>query len=263
MAVSGFFVARVPDATRPEYAGVSAFFVVLFALPSYLALWRWRGAARAAPLLLGLGAFALGIESLALVTGWPYGEFDYGDKIGAKVLGLAPWTVPFAWSPLVLGAWALTNRPPFPVRTTLRDRLAAVATGTLALLSLDLVLDPGAVHQGFWSYRHPGLYYGVPLSNFFGWVVSGLVGMAMMEALARPSSGRSTPEALTQVTQVPAELMTSVFWILCFWTSVCLWAGLAVPGVVGVLLLAVLWRSSGSVTLRCQGSAEARSREET
>ena len=231
MAVSGFFVARVPEATRPELAGVSSIFVILFAIPSYYALWRWLGTARALQVLAALGAFAIGIEAFAIATGWPYGGFDYGDKIGAKVLGLVPWTVPFAWTPQVLGAFALNAHWPFEKTRNFGFRRAIIG-GTLVLLSFDLVLDPGAVQQKFWAYTHSGIYYGVPLSNFLGWLFSGAIGMAMLWALSK--SVAQTP---------PRALMISVTWILCFWTSVCGWVGLWIPCAIGLALLIVLFRA--------------------
>ena len=231
MAVSGFFVARVPEATRPELAGVSSVFVILFAIPSYLALWRWLGTSRALQVLAALGAFAVGIEAFAIATGWPYGGFDYGDKIGAKVLNLVPWTVPFAWTPQVLGAFALNAHWPFE-RVRKFGFWRAIIGGTLILLSFDLVLDPGAVQQKFWTYTHPGLYYGVPFSNFVGWLFSGGIGMAILWALSKSAQF-----------EAPRALMISVTWILCFWTSVCGWASLWLPCLIGLALLVILFRA--------------------
>jgi uncharacterized membrane protein len=48
---------------------------------------------------------------------------------------------------------------------------------------LDATLDPGAVSQKFWTYRYPGAYYGVPWSNFVGWILSGIVGAAILQGL--------------------------------------------------------------------------------
>ena len=91
LVLNGFFVAnltRYPElrkyADRPELAIVSAVFVVIFALPSFLATLQWLGARRGALALIALGAFAFCIETLALNSGMPYGAFSYGEKIGAK-----------------------------------------------------------------------------------------------------------------------------------------------------------------------------------
>ena len=42
----------------------------------------------------------------------------------------------------------------------------------ILLVSFDLVLDPGAVHMGLWRFLESSLYYGVPWTNFFGWVLT-------------------------------------------------------------------------------------------
>ena len=215
---NGFFVARVPQATRPELAGVSAVFVLVLWAPCAYALAQWLGWKRAALILVGLGAFAIAIETFAVRTGWPYGSFQYGDKIGLKYFGVTPWTVPFAWSPLVLGAMALAARQT-------RSPLALCAGATLFLLLFDGVLDPGAVAQKFWRYDAGGAYYGVPLSNFGGWIVSGLLGAALFYL----GSGKRQ--------QIPLTLVSSVTLILAFWCSVCLFSNLWLPGILGVLLL--------------------------
>jgi putative membrane protein len=46
-----------------------------------------------------------------------------------------------------------------------------------------MVLDPGAVLLGFWSFDAGGWYYNVPWSNFAGWLVSGSLGMALAMVL--------------------------------------------------------------------------------
>lgn len=227
MFICGFFVARVPDATRPEYAGISSVFVVLFAFPSYRALWRWLGVHTALKVLCALGLFAIAIESFAILTGWPYGEFSYGEKIGAK-LGVVPWTVPFAWTPLVLCAVALAPR--------LAPSKYFVPVVAGALVAIDLTLDPGAVQQEFWRYKYSGAYYDVPLSNYFGWLLSGAIGALIFRALTR---GYWHPNELP-----PAGLMGSGMLILSFWTSVCTWSGLAAPATIGWVLLGVIGYSS-------------------
>lgn len=228
--INGFFVARVPQATRPELAAVSAAFVLVLWFPSLVVLKNWLGWKRAIFLLAALGAFAVGIETFAIKTGWPYGEFFYGDKIGTKFFGLVPWTVPFSWPPLVLGAMALVSR------TAPKHRLWAA---TLILIAFDLVLDPGAVDQKFWNYRAGGIYYGVPLSNFCGWIVSGFLGALIFCGITRNKP-------------IPLPIVSSVSLVLAFWTSVCLFATpqiLWIPALVGFMLLGWIARE-----IRFQGT---------
>jgi putative membrane protein len=223
--INGFFVAKVPQATRPELAGVSAAFVLVLWAPSAWVLKQWLGWKRAAAVLVALGIFAVGIETFAIITGMPYGRFTYGDKIGDKLFGFVPWTVPFSWPPLVLGAVALASH-------IAPKRLFLAAT--FILLLFDLVLDPGAVQQKFWTYESGGFYYGVPLSNFFGWLISGFIGVWIFTKLS------------DEPNNVPLPLICSVTLVLAFWTSVCLFTSLWIPAAVGFSLLGWLLRKTCS-----------------
>lgn len=241
LAINGFFVAKVPDATRPELAGISAMFVLVLAFPAFFGLWKWQGPKVCGLVLLALGAFAVGIESFALKTGWPYGSFVYGDQIGVKYFGLVPWTVPFAWSPLVLGAYymAAGKTPPPTKKEAKKKKGVPVARESEArflwrcalwLVAFDLVLDPGAVHQKFWTFASPGLYYGVPLSNYLGWIVSGLAGGWILVRLLKQAPHAPPPGALA----------VSTLLILSFWSSVCLFSELWLPALIGSGLLVKL-----------------------
>lgn len=207
-AISGFFVARFP--VRPELAFVSAVFVLVFAWPSYAAMVRWLGKKQGVGLLVALGIYALVLETVAVKTGIPYGRFAYGPKIGKLLFDAVPWTVPFSWTPLAL--WALW-----------RGRGNFWLAGAL-LVAVDLCLDPGAVAQGFWHYDAGGAYFAVPFSNFVGWALSGTLG-AWLGSHRVSWSG------------VPDAVKTSGMLSITFWTSVCLFMGLWIPGLIGVALV--------------------------
>jgi bisanhydrobacterioruberin hydratase len=214
-AISGFFVARFP--VRPELAAVSAGFVLVFAAPGFYSVGRWLGAKKAILALCALGAYALVLETVAVKTGVPYGRFSYGPKIGALLFNAVPWTVPFSWTPLLLWAFWLG-----------RGRIFLV--GGILLLG-DLCLDPGAVAQAFWRYDAGGAYYGVPLSNFAGWVLSGTLGAYLGRKL------------LVGNLEPPFGVATSGLLSLGFWCSVCGFMGLWVPTLVGLGLLggSIFW----------------------
>ena len=42
-------------------------------------------------------------------------------------------------------------------------------------------LDPGAVALRFWVYPDGGVFYGVPLSNYAGWVLSATVAVVVLD----------------------------------------------------------------------------------
>lgn len=219
VSASAYFVTHVD---LPPWAGaLSGSSVVLFALPSFFALVNWLGKRDAAVVIVTLAVLAIIIETAAILTGFPYGHFGYSDLLGFKLFGITPWTVAFAWSPLVLGAYAIAAK-------SFRSRwMRVLAVGTL-LTSCDLVLDPGAVHLGFWRYSGGGGFYGVPLSNFAGWMISGAFAGVVMEILA----SRMRP-----LLPAPVQLVTSTVLILLYWTCVAAFAGLSVPIAVGLIML--------------------------
>ncbi|MDM7921578.1 MAG: isopentenyl-diphosphate Delta-isomerase [Pyrinomonadaceae bacterium] len=223
LAVGAFFMANVE---MPPWAGyVSAVNVVLFAVPVIWALRRWLGWRDGMLLFAILGVYALAIETTAIITGFPYGHFGYSDYLGYRILGYAPWTVAFAWTPLMLGAFAFAS-------LVAANRVVRIVLTTIILTGFDFVLDPGAVYLGFWQYADGGWYYGVPWSNFAGWLVSGFIGSVITEAFvayAKP------------LLPVPVQMMVSVVFIVIFWTLFAAFAGMILPALIGVSLTAAVF----------------------
>jgi putative membrane protein len=134
---------------------------------------------RAALALVALTLYSYGVEFLGVTTGWPYGAFEYGVDLGPMLLGEVPLGLPIFFFPLVLNSYLLCL-------LLLGDRAAnwyvrlPVVIGTV--IAVDLVLDPGAVALGFWTYDAGGAYYGVPWSNYVpGWALSATVAVVLFD----------------------------------------------------------------------------------
>lgn len=118
------------------------------------------------------------VEMVGVATGWPYGVFAYEAALGPTAFGV-PVALPLFWLPILLNGLLLAVRYVGP---RVDGRFAVAAAAVVIVVGLDAVLDPGAVALGFWAWEDPGVYYGVPLRNFAGWVVSGGVGVAVLAA---------------------------------------------------------------------------------
>ena len=224
LLIASFFTATQP--ITPEMAIVSSVFVVLFALPSYYAVTKTRGLKRGFGILFALGVYALLLESSAIHTGFPYGDFIYNDVLGEKVFGLTPWTVAFAWPPIILLAyWFARNL------CNANQKFKILLSTAIGAMLVDLVLDPAAVNLGFWQWREPGFYYGVPLVNFLGWILSCFIGAIILHRLWGKKS-------------VPQSLGYSGLAILWFWTWANVFMLQIVPAVVGFALLAIFFRKT-------------------
>lgn len=225
-AVTGFLAVRFPDV--PGASVGSLISTLLIALPTLVAFWRFLGAGAAALSLVALSTLGFAVETTGVVTGFPYGEFYYGEDLGPKLAGIVPYTLPLAWVPLVLGAVAAT-RPRRRDRERLRRALWVLAAAVL-LVAIDGVLDPGAARLGLWVWPESGAYYGVPVSNYAGWLLSSVLAAALALILggwwkhAAPAPG----------------LLDSSILTLVFWTAVALSAKLVFPALLGGVLLAYL-----------------------
>lgn len=132
---------------------------------------------RAAVVLLAVTAYVYGIELVGVATGWPYGAFTYGVALGPMVAGV-PLALPAFFLPLVLDAYLLVL---LLSDSRVDRRSVRLALTVPVVVAVDLVLDPAAVGLGFWAYLEDGAYYGVPASNFAGWVLSGTVAVVATE----------------------------------------------------------------------------------
>jgi bisanhydrobacterioruberin hydratase len=222
-AATGFFAIRFPDA--PGAGGGSLISTFIIALPTLVAFWRFLGAGTAALSLAALSALGFAVETTGIATGFPYGEFSYGDALGPKVAGIVPYALPLSWAPLVLGAVAAAK--PAVSERPLRSILWVLKAAVL-LVAIDGVLDPGAARLGLWVWPEGGAYYGVPLSNYAGWLLSSTLAAALVLVLgnwwkhASPAPG----------------LLDSCILALTFWTAVALSAKLSLPALLGGALIA-------------------------
>ena len=137
---------------------------------------RDLGLRRALGFLLWGFAVAFGAEWASTRVGVPFGLYHYtGLTRGAELyLSNVPFfdslSFPFlAYAAFCVARWAL---PP-------RDAIGRVAIAGAAMMLLDVVIDPLAVRGERWFlgrvfyYPTGGAYFGVPLSNFAGWLVVG------------------------------------------------------------------------------------------
>jgi bisanhydrobacterioruberin hydratase len=217
---ASYFAVRFPDVPGAEAGSYVSTFLI--ALPSFVALFSYLGARRATFSLLALAAFGYAIETVGVVTGLPYGPFHYGDALGGKLFGLVPFLLPVSYAPLVIGAVAASWGPEE------HRRWLWVFRSALLLALIDGVLDPGAAALGFWVWPEGGAYYGVPLSNYAGWLLSGALAAALLLGAGR---WRDAP---------PPGLLDSAVMALAFWIGVCAFSGLAFPTLLGAALFAYL-----------------------
>ena len=221
---------------RPYVFGFLAFFLV--------AALRDLGCARTVTFLLWGGAVALVAELVSTRVGIPFGLYHYtGDTRAEELfLGNVPFFSPLSFPFLAYAAFCVARRtlgPGWAATRAGRIRMVAVS-GTLMML-LDVVIDPLAVRGGRWFLGHifyypdGGLYFGVPLSNFLGWLVVGWITIGGIVwggiVRAQPSPG---PEAVDP--GAPGLGILLYYLVLAVNLSVTLWIGEELIATAGIVV---------------------------
>ncbi len=115
-------------------------------------------------------------------TGIPFGLYHYTGTTRGQELFIAdvPLMDCLSFTFLAYAAFCLARA--VLRRQRVSPATLALASGVLMML-LDVVIDPIAVRGDRWFlghifyYPHGGVYFGVPLSNFAGWMILGAAGV--------------------------------------------------------------------------------------
>jgi putative membrane protein len=111
---------------------------------------------------------------------------------------------------------------------------------------MDVVLDPGAVSLGFWTFNG-GAFYDVPLSNYAGWVLSAVVAVVALDRAF------DLVAVLARLRRCPFMLDDMVSFVI-LWGGINVWFGNLLPalvaGLFGVGLLKADRFDSGLLQLR-------------
>jgi putative membrane protein len=146
----------------------------IFAIIHGSILYRLKGISIFAAFCLGFGGLA---ESISLRTGFPFGHYYFTDAMGPKVLHV-PVLLVLAYLGIGYVSWVLAllilgylDEPIDGVRIFALPLLAS-----FIMLAWDLSMDPDwSTLDHVWIWQHGGPYFGVPLSNFFGWFLTAYI----------------------------------------------------------------------------------------
>ncbi len=164
------------------------------------------GAARTAKTFAIVAVLSYLAELLGSQTGIPFGKYHYTDLLQPQLAGV-PLLIPLAWLMMLPPAWAIAQL--IVPRSQPRAPIYTVLISALAFTAWDLFLDPQMVRMGFWVWQQPGLYFGIPLANYLGWLlISALITLAV-NPKELPAGPLSLVYVLTWILQTVGQ---SLFW---------------------------------------------------
>ena len=187
-------------------------------------------------------------------VGFPFGDYYYtGLTVGEELyLANIPFMDSLSFTFLLYASYCLALWLVLPVqpaspesgrRLLTRAALSWPVIGLTCLLFMliDVVIDPLALRGDRWflgqiyGYPDPGVYFGVPLANFAGWFVVGLIAMTGYRSLDR---GTGLLPALPHA--IPArEVLLGCglyYGVLLFNVFMTFWIGEWFLGLAGCLL---------------------------
>ena len=145
-------------------------------------------------------------EVIGVHTGRPFGDYSYSPQLGWAVWDV-PLLIPLAWFMMMYPCWLIA---------TAMHKKPAVQVGIAAWLmaTWDLFLDPQMVNEGFWVWHTDnGPTKQIPLSNFFGWLLTAAILFTVLSVLLPKTSPTDITDAKTKRWQADYVPYPAVVWV--------------------------------------------------
>ena len=143
---------------------------------------------------------SLGSELLGTSTGLPFGPYSYTNQLGFKIFGLVPFNIPTSWFYMLYCSLAICGRL-LPATDDGKSRWWWALVAGLVLTAWDVSMDPAMVASVHWLWHLPSLegmplwqniligghFYGMPITNWLGWLLTGIIVARVMLSIVPPS----------------------------------------------------------------------------
>ncbi|MBC8089968.1 MAG: carotenoid biosynthesis protein [Phycisphaerae bacterium] len=142
---------------------------------------------------------SLASELAGTSSGFPFGVYSYSSQLGYRIAGLVPFNIPTSWFYMLMASLAICGRL-LPARDDNKSRWWWAFVAALVLTAWDVSMDPAMVKTAHWLWNVPDLssrsafeqfigtpfFFGMPLTNWLGWFLTGIVVARVMLAVVPP-----------------------------------------------------------------------------
>jgi putative membrane protein len=231
-------------------------YVFLFLVACLFAAHRLIGWRRTSSFLGITWATAFICEFSSTRTGIPFGWYHYtGSTVGQELyLSNIPFADSLSFSFLLYSSYCLAlafllpashspshllPRLQFPL--SVRTGWPTILLTTVFFTFIDIVIDPVALRGDRWFlgkfyyYPDPGVHFGVPIANYVGWAVVGLISLIIYLPVDRrlDKLAAELPGSVTGAVLLGCGLYYAV---LGFNLAVTFWIGESLLGTTGLLI---------------------------
>jgi len=118
-----------------------------------------------------------GFEEVGVQTGLIYGNYSYTDYLGQKI-GHVPVIIPLAWFMMIYPSYVIANviysKKPFLQNIKISKIILISILSAGIMTAWDSVIDPylSGDTVNAWVWQDGGAYFGIPIHNFLGWMVT-------------------------------------------------------------------------------------------
>ena len=179
---------------------------------------------------------------------YPFGAYEYSSQLGYKIGGKVPFNIPTSWFYMLVASLAICARI-LPAKDDRTSKWWWAFVGGVVLTLWDVSMDPAMVKTNHWFWemgtladRHPfvrfigaPIFYGMPLTNWLGWLLTGVLVARAMLAVVPPTvwAAKIAPHRLPFVLYAVNGLLP---------IAICLRWDMVPAGILGFIAMAVpLW----------------------
>lgn len=232
-------------------------YVFIF-LTSFLIIGRLLlGWTRTVLFLLASVVTAFLCEFSSTRVGVPFGFYYYtGSTVGEELyISNVPFMDSLSFAFLLFASYCLAlvfllpsvagpgeSRLQLVLDPTVRTSWAPLLLTATFLTFIDVVIDPVALRGDRWflgqiyGYPDPGVYFGIPLMNFVGWAVVGLIALSVYFVIDRRLPPLPLHDAESAMTTYILLGCTLYYAVLLFNLTITFWIGESLLGLVGVMI---------------------------
>ncbi len=206
------------------------------------------GVSRAVTVFLVSFCLAFISEYAGTVTDYPFGAYEYSSQLGYKIFGRVPFNIPTSWFYMLVASLAICGRF-LPAKDDNVSKWYWSLMGGLVLTAWDVSMDPAMVKTNHWFWEIGSLadrsafeqfigkpiFFGMPITNWLGWLLTGIIVARVMLAIVPPSvwAGKVSPHRLPITLYALNGLLP---------LAICFRQDMVLAGVLGTIAMAIpLW----------------------
>lgn len=228
------------------YGGATT--VTLGAIAGLAFLAHTIGVSRALSVFFVSFVLAFASEYAGTVTDYPFGAYEYSSQLGYKIADRVPFNIPTSWFYMLVASLAICGRF-LPAKDDNTSKWWWAFMGGVVLTLWDVSMDPAMVKTNHWFWQIGDLsdrsafeqfigkpiFFGMPITNWLGWLLTGILVARVMLALVPPSmwAAKVSPHRLPITLYAVNGLLP---------IAICLRQDMVLAGVLGTIAMGIpLW----------------------